>query len=244
MAEKPNPKISVLLYGKAGTGKSILAHTFPKPLIFDFDNGHKLYADKFPSSKVLTEEDGDLFSLLQEAIKKIEAGDKTFQYETIVIDSLTNAENKAVANAKGMNATNWVGQLYTGKGKALSYQDWGGISGSTIALFTYMRSLPINLVVITQIETAYDNGVQKFRPNLVGKGSDESLHFPDFVCFIQTKNGDKGIERYLHLSSTEDDNFIAKARLLGGNVEAIKNPSYKKIIDLVNKDKLNLNFND
>ena len=32
-------KLKVLVYGESGTGKTLFAGTFPKPLFFDFDGG-------------------------------------------------------------------------------------------------------------------------------------------------------------------------------------------------------------
>lgn len=234
--------ISLLLYGKAGAGKSVLANTFPKALIFDFDNGHKQLQKAFPDNKVVTSKDGDMLDLLQNAIAQVEAG--TFKYETIVIDSLTNLENMAIAQKKGMNKENWARNLYSGKGKNLSYTEWGDVSGSTIALLTYLRQQPINLVVITQIETTYNQDKQVYKPNLIGKGSDESVHFADIVGYMATSNGQSGVERYLHLTSTEDDNFIAKARVLKNQVEPIKNPHFDKLKKLVEDSKPDLTFED
>ena len=234
--------ISLLIYGKAGAGKSVLAETFPKALVFDFDNGHKQLARAFPDNKVLNTNDGDLLGLLSQAIEQIQLG--KFKYETVVIDSLTNLENIAIANKKGLNRENWASNLYTGKGKSLGYTEWGDVSGSTIALLTYLRQLPVNLVVITQVETTVDNGIQKFRPNLIGKGADESLHFADIVGYMSVSNGQDGAERYLHLTSTEDDRFIAKARVLQNSVKPIKNPNYTKLYDLIVKSKPSLKFED
>ena len=129
---KENPYISILVYGEAGSGKSIFASTFPNALVLDFDNGHKQsYRENFKHTYV---DAAQGLSALQKAVEQLKTGE--FKFDTIIIDSLTNLENVAVANAKGMYASNWEQTLYTGKGKKLGYDEWGQISGSTIANLT------------------------------------------------------------------------------------------------------------
>lgn len=239
--------ISILVYGQAGSGKSIFASTFPNALVLDADNGHKLYEPHFPQHTYV--KSANCLSALQNAVVKLQKGEKLETkdgkpIDTIIIDSLTNIENTAVANMKGLHSGNWSEYLYTGKGKKLDYNDWGGVSGSTIALLTYLRELPINLVVITQVETKLDGGKRIFSPNLIGKGADEALHFADFVGFMSVADGTEGAERYLHLTSTINDNFVAKSRTIQGATAPIKNPSYEKILKLVEKTKPKLNFTD
>lgn len=228
------PKLSVLLYGKAGTGKTILASTFPNALVFDFDAGSKLYESHFPDNKYVR--GGDMIKMLQGAIQQVKNG--TFKYDTIVIDSLTNLENEAIAAAKGNTSENWVTNLYSSGGRKLGYTEWGNISGSTISILTELRKYDINVVIITQISTGSDNGRNYYQPNLVGKGADEALHFPDFVVYMtKTEEG-----RFAHLNSNESDNFVAKARLVQGDIAPIKNPNYDKMIKLVEKQTNKLNF--
>jgi len=228
--------ISLLLYGSAGSGKSILASTFPKPLVFDADNGHKIYEQQelFPDATYVR---GDkLMNYLTHAVKQIKAG--SFKYKTIVIDSLTNLENIAIQQFKGYNSTNWETNLYSSRGKKLNYDDWGAVSSSTIAILTELRKLPVNVVIITQLAIRNDGGHEKYAPELVGKGTNESLHFADFVGFM-SKTEDA---RLLHLNSTENDKFEAKARLALPNVQPIKNPHYDKLVSLIEEAKPNLQF--
>lgn len=232
--------ISLLLYGKAGSGKSILASTFPKPLILDADGGHKIYQEKkmFPEAKYVGGK--MVFAGLQKAVSQIKAGENEF--ETLVIDSLTNLENMAITSLKGLGSNNWETGLYSNKGKKLYQDDWGAISGSTIAILTELRAYPINVVIITQLGVSNDGGVQKYVPQLVGKGEQESLHFSDIVGYMEVVEGTDGNDRLLHLTSTSNDKFTAKSRLGISDIPPMRNPSYEKIAELIKTTKVDLSF--
>lgn len=234
--------ISMLIYGRAGSGKSIFASTFPKPLIIDADGGHRIYEDKklFPDAIYVR---GDqVFPALQRAIEQIKAGTNVF--ETLIIDSLTNLENMAITAFKGMNSKNWAEGLYSARGKKLGYDEWGSISGSTIAILTELRRYNVNVVLITQLATTHDGGEEKYMPELTGKGQNESLHFPDVVAYMEAVEDSEGKQRLLHISSVTNDKFVAKSRLGVSEVKPIKNPSYKKLIKIIEETKPDLNFND
>lgn len=238
-AKKKKPKaptFSILLYGEAGAGKSILANTFPKPLIFDFDGGHKLYEKHFPNNTYVR--DGNMIGLLQTAVQQVKDG--TFKYKTIVIDSLTNLENQAISLRKGITADNWVTSLYTSGGRKMEYDDWGAVSGSTIAILTELRAYDINVVIITQVGLGKDGGRNYFTPNLIGKGATEALHFPSFVGYMTKDEG----SRFLHLTNNIGDNFVAKARLISGDVPPIKNPNYEKLATLIEDQEMGLDFSE
>jgi hypothetical protein len=233
--------ISMLLYGRAGSGKSILASTFPKPLIIDSDNSHKLYEASKAFPDAIYARGSQSVLALQKAVGQIKDGKNKF--ETLVIDSLTALENIAITSFKGLSLQNWESSLYTNRGKKLNYDDWGAVSGSSIAILSELKQYPVNIVIITQLATHMDGGVEKYYPELVGKGQNESLHFADVVGFLEVAEDSEGMSRLLHLSSTSNDRFVAKARSVSGDIRPIKNPSYQKLLTALSETTNNLNFN-
>lgn len=250
--ENIDPKISMVIYGPAGVGKTLFAYTFPEPLVFDFDGSWKDY-EQFSNDenfkkqvndkmKVLTYSDGNLLELLRGAMIQLQKGE--FKYKTIIIDSLTNLENQAITTLKGLNPNNWGSNLYTNNGRVLEWGDWGNISSSTIALLTELRKYPINFVVITQVDTTNTASGTIFDPNVVGKGKDEIMHFASYAGLLKNVEDENGVSRMLYLTSTGDDKFRAKGRFIGGSIQPIKNPNYQKLLKIIKSQKVNLNFND
>jgi phage nucleotide-binding protein len=83
-SETQNKHVKILVYGKAGVGKTRLISTAPKPFIIDTDQGTLSLSDKdIPMKKIETMED---FDTLLNLIKTSPNFDKI---ETIVLDSLS-----------------------------------------------------------------------------------------------------------------------------------------------------------
>jgi len=76
-----NPKIKALIYGQAGMGKTTLAISSPKPLLFDFDGG--VHRVNFGHLKGV---DTVQISCYQDFIDVLEKEDLS-PYETLVIDT-------------------------------------------------------------------------------------------------------------------------------------------------------------
>lgn len=229
--------IHLLLYGEPGSGKTVFASTFPKCLYFDFDGGTESYREAFPDNLYLTHADGDLISFLGSALEK--AQDGTLEYDTIVVDSLTNVENETVMRYRGYDRKDWISSLYGENRQQVTYHQWGNISGSSIALITRMRNLPVNIVIITQIDTITEGeGFTRYRPSLIGKGSLEALHFADAVGFMRTEKN----EPVIHFAQSQHDNFFAKARTVKGRIDPIQYPDYDKVYKELFAETNNLKF--
>jgi hypothetical protein len=61
---------------------------------------------------------------------------------------------------------------------------------------------------------------------------------------MEAIEGKEQTDRFLHLASTTSDNFVAKARSVGGDIEPIKNPSYTKLMKILEGSANKLNFED
>jgi hypothetical protein len=158
---KPVQKVryngSTVLYGRSGTGKTTLASTWPKPILYlnINDNGTDSIADV---------EDIDVYDItaseeLRDIILWIHAEHKagTLKYKTVVLDTMTQLQsillrefgeaNKDRKKIKGSSKKR-LGDFGT-----LTKQDWGTIAGDLKAAVIDIRNLPIESVFIAQDRT-------------------------------------------------------------------------------------------
>lgn len=242
--EDKNSKIALMIYGDAGSGKSVIAATFPNSLYFDFDASCTRIRKLFPKNKYITPLDGHtskkMVGLLKSALFQIKKGN--FQYQTIVIDSISSLEETVVRGFQGTDDV--MGKDLYEIRKNLNFDKWGAISNSTLDLVKNLRTYGINVVVTAEVQLKQlqdDEGERKY-PAVTGKSATKLVHKFDYVGFLESRNEKEGTVRYLTFKN--NDQFQAKGRFDGEVPDPIKNPNYDKIIDLVDNYEGNLNFSD
>lgn len=135
--------LKVLLYGRAGTGKTTLAGTFPGPiLILDVsEHGTSSIAD-VEGAEVLSVKN---FEDIEMAYWMLNSGDHP--YSTVVIDSLTMVQQTILKQVmEDKSASKMTQQL------------WGEVSGKLNNTILTYRDLPMHTVFICQDRTRKDDG--------------------------------------------------------------------------------------
>nr|DAH90556.1 MAG TPA: AAA domain protein [Bacteriophage sp.] len=128
-----------VLYGKSNSGKTYVASTFPKPLLYIQigDDGSNTIA-RVEGIKAISIENIEQFKALCEELKK----DK--KYATIVVDTFSMVVNE------------WVQQKVTTKGKKMTQQLWGDLKTEQEELIKALQRLAKKHIVVATCHESMD----------------------------------------------------------------------------------------
>jgi len=170
-------KIKALIYGAAGSGKTVFTGTAEKAIYASAEGGLLSIADKMPQYtdiKTLKDLQDLYFYLLSEK----------HEYETVIIDSITEI--------------NEIIKLEIEKrlGRPMQLQDWGELSKKIRDLFRKFRDLPMNVILIAQESYVTDEDkIRKIVPSMNGKAATEIAYFMDIVGYLHVESdGSRWIE--------------------------------------------------
>lgn len=220
-----------VIYGKSNTGKTHLAATFPKPLLYVRigDDGSNTIALVEGIKGVAISNVSDLKDLAQELRK-----DK--KYKTVVVDTFS------------LVVTEWSSQNVLSKGRRMTQQNWGDLKNDTEEIIKSWAKVAQNHIVVLTchesmdtIEGMEDEIAPDIRPS-VSKGArtylegmaNYGIHTIRISKEIE-KNGktktlvkyaaDIGPNPYYWTKLQIDSSIKVPDRII--------NPSYDKIIDAI-----------
>lgn len=159
---KPDSRFFGLFIGRSGSGKSAAAYSFPHPIkVFDLDGrirgGLVPWVERegieyvnFPPKP----DKGTVFELLNNEFQSLQILCRTGQnhYRTLVLDSITWAALDLLIDA--IPITHAANQGFD-KGRKIGPMDMGGPAdygfqaSGTLQILAYLRSLPIENVIVT-----------------------------------------------------------------------------------------------
>lgn len=142
---------ATVLYGKPGSGKTTLASTWPKPILYIdiLDHGGDSIAD-------LDEDDIDLFEV-EDSSDIDMIYDKLFaatrkgkcKYKTVIMDTVTQLQGMVVNEVAAEVKRDLKGKR-AGDFGTLQKQDWGKVSSKMKTWIEDFRDLPLEIVFIAQ----------------------------------------------------------------------------------------------
>lgn len=166
-----NPTIQMLIYGQAGTGKTTLALSAPKPLLLDFDGGVSRVNAGHQCDTVQITSYQDALDVLQEDLS---------EYQSIVIDTAGKLLDYMAS---------WLISKNSKLGKsngALSLQGFGERKAEFRNFCRQIRSLNKHLVFVAHRETQKNGDEIRYVPIFGGSSYDDLVTELDLVGYIET----------------------------------------------------------
>lgn len=207
--------VKVLVYGRAGAGKTVLASTAPNPFLISAEGGElSLRGVQMPMVRVETVDD------LRDIYQWCEQSNEAKQFQTICIDSLSEIAEVVLNNAKRQ-----VKDPRQAYGELIEKME------TTIRLF---RDLPgRNVYMSAKLEPMKDEmtGVVKYGPAMPGSKLGAKLpYFFDEVFHLGINKTPQGVD-YRFLQTQPDFQYEAKDR--SGVLATVEQPNLTHIFNKI-----------
>ena len=168
--------IKALVYGQAGAGKTTLSVTMPNPIIISAEGGLLSIADSnLPYVEIKTMDD------LKEVYTWLSESDEARQFDSVVIDSLSEIGEVVLIHEKEVNKD----------GRAA----YGEMAAQMTALIRSFRDLPNKNVLMTaKVEKSQDeSGRMLYSPSMPGAKMGQALpYFFDLVLALRVEKDAEG----------------------------------------------------
>ena len=199
--------LKVLVYGQAGSGKTTLTKTLPKPVVLSAEDGLlSLKDDNIPFIEIKSIGD------LHEAYSWLSESD---EFESVVLDSISEIAEVVLAHEKKVNKD----------GRAA----YGEMDVQLSEIIRAFRDLNMHVLMTAKLEKQQDEmGRMLYFPSLPGNKTAQKLpYFFDEVLALRIEKDEEGkTQRALMCDS--DGLWLAKDR--SGKLEAWETPDLGEII--------------
>lgn len=160
----------------------------------------------------------------------IPSGVEPKQYNTVVIDSLTEVQKYCMYSLLNIEFTTENIKL-DNVVDTPQFKEWGESAEMIRLLIRSFRDLPMHVIFVCSEQEKDDENRVIRRPNLPGKLAGESQGFFDVVGYLRSAVTNEGeVARRLYLRA--GPNFVAKHRFRGVDAAHLDNPTMTSLLEL------------
>jgi hypothetical protein len=167
----------VTLFGQPGIGKTSLAYSAPRPLLFDFDGGAQRALGRKDTVRVTSWAD----------VAGIEAADVA-NYDTLVLDTVGRALEFLAASLIESNPQNKK------KSGELSISGYGALKGAFNQWLSRVRTFGKHVILIAHEKEEKDGDNTIVRVDAMGATRIEVIRLSDLVGFVSAINGKRTVD--------------------------------------------------
>lgn len=221
-----NTRLRVLVYGQAGTGKTTLGSTFPRPCFISTDDG--LLSIRGRDVKYIEiPKSTSWFVDVRDAVSK--AGDHP-EVDSIIIDSMTGVAEAAMEFVKAINKNT---------GKKTSYDDWEGFANTIRDFITNVAAYKKHTLFIMHEATDKDENTGRLWgfPAIQGQMKNKISNYFDEVYRAEVEQQVGGKPPKYQLLARPTSIYTAKSRLLTQANQIYIEPSFDALFSLVTSKK-------
>jgi hypothetical protein len=165
------------IFGDPGSGKSSIAFSASRPLMFDFDRGAQRSIGR--KDTVIPDSWGDVSGLSQSDFDG---------YDTIVIDTVARALEMCAISLSSSNP-----KLMRSTGE-LTLQGYGALKTAFSQWLSKIRSFGKDIILIAHAKEEKDSDDTTMRIDVPGATKSEIIRLSDFIGYVCIKNGKRTID--------------------------------------------------
>ena len=188
-----NKKVTMLIFGRPGIGKTTLALSAPKPLLIDIDEGVDRVEACYRNDTLTYDSDLDPIEKWNTINKDLQNEDLS-SYETIVVDTLGKLTDILAPVVIRENPANGLKD-----GKTLSLKGYGAIATKIKDFIKFIHNLGKHVIFISHITEQQDGEATKIRLNISGSTKDNIWKDIDLGGYVEMI----GKKRMINFTPTE-----------------------------------------
>lgn len=163
-------KVKCLIYGQAGTGKTTMALSAPKPLLLDFDGGASRLNVAHRADTVQIQSWSDCEDVMKENLSA---------YDTIVVDTIGKMLDFIITDVC--------------KGRVPQINNWGTINNVFTSFCRQLHSLNKNIIFIAHRDNRKEGDKNVFIPAIREKSYNAIVTELDLMGYIESRNDQREI---------------------------------------------------
>jgi|GEM_PF-670243 len=176
---KPEGNLVMIVYGKAGAGKTTFAASAPRPLILDFENGTKYLGERGIDVDVIRMKNwlsGQDMHTLTGLLNN---------HDTVIIDPLGEAMDKLI------ESPHIKGKQYRQGDGSLTMSGWGEVKRQMRNFIKFLRDSGKHVIIVSHVsEVKTEQGLEK-RIQVATGLADEIPNMVDVISYLAVqKHGD------------------------------------------------------
>lgn len=193
-------RIRALVYGRAGSGKTTFASTFPKPFFIDADKGLRTLRGSMPAH-IAVNRGERVFDVVMQIMQAIRKGEEPFdklEVKTIVIDSLSALGDMLMYEAMAFPKTNRARK--DPNAEKADFDHWGEVLNRQQHIVKYARDCGLHVVATAGVKLERDElrGTFVGHPDIPGQYRTKVSHEFDEVLFFEVEQKGAKIVRKCH----------------------------------------------
>lgn len=157
--------IKCLIYGQAGTGKTTLALSAPKPLLLDFDGGVNRLNNGHRADTVQIKNWGECLQVMKEDLSS---------YQTIVVDTIGKMLDFIIEDVC--------------KGRVPQIKDWGPINNNFTSFCRQLNGLNKNIIFVAHRDNRKEGDKNVFVPAIREKSYNSIVTELDLMGYLESRD--------------------------------------------------------